>query len=132
MRKPVFRLPLRLFSMSPMTGFYRDGYCRVGAEDYGEHAVAGVVTDEFLDFSASRGNDLRAAGLTHNCRWCLCTSRWLEALEAFRMGRITRDGVPKVNLEATDQVALERVDLATLRQFAVVDQRMVNGMVNGI
>lgn len=39
-----------------------------------------IVTDEFLDFSASRGNDLRAGGLTDGCKWCLCVSRWKEAL----------------------------------------------------
>lgn len=38
----VFKKPLALFSQSPMTGFYRDGYCRVGAEDGGNHAVAGM------------------------------------------------------------------------------------------
>lgn len=27
-----------------MTGFYRDGYCRVGAEDGGNHAVAGMFS----------------------------------------------------------------------------------------
>jgi len=41
-----------------------------------------VVTDEFLDFSASRGNDLRKIGLTGGCKWCLCTSRWKEAVDA--------------------------------------------------
>ena len=37
----VFKKPLALFSQQPMTGFYRDGYCRVGPEDGGNHAVAG-------------------------------------------------------------------------------------------
>ena len=65
-----------------MTGFYRDGYCRVGPEDPGNHSVAGLLTDEFLDFTASRGNNLRAAGLTAGCKWCLCASRWKEAMDA--------------------------------------------------
>ena len=39
---PVFKKPLALFSQKPMTGFYRDGYCRVGPEDGGNHAVAGM------------------------------------------------------------------------------------------
>ena len=110
-----------------MTGFYRDGYCRVGPEDKGNHAIAGeshvlccryslsfccfrlldhlhmilwpisisrgladfvflftaVVTDEFLDFSASRGNDLRQIpGMKGGCKWCLCTNRWKEAVDA--------------------------------------------------
>lgn len=65
-----------------MTGFYRDGYCRVGPEDTGNHAVAGLLTKEFLDFTASRGNNLRSIGLEPGCKWCLCTARWKEAMEA--------------------------------------------------
>lgn len=37
----VYKKPLALFSQKPMTGFYRDGYCRTGADDGGNHAVAG-------------------------------------------------------------------------------------------
>lgn len=46
------------------------------------HKSTGVVTNEFLDFSASRGNDLRSIGLTGGCKWCLCTNRWKEAFDA--------------------------------------------------
>ncbi|KAI0550989.1 hypothetical protein F4679DRAFT_541095 [Xylaria curta] len=64
-RSTVFKQPLKLFSQQPMTGYFRDGYCRTGGnQDPGNHAVAGIVTDEFLDFSASRGNDLRTVGLS--------------------------------------------------------------------
>ena len=31
-----------------MTGFYRDGYCRVGPEDGGNHAVAGTLSSHPL------------------------------------------------------------------------------------
>ena len=78
----VYKKPLGLFSQNPVTGFYRDGYCRVGPEDTGNHAVAAQVTDEFLDFTASRGNDLRSAGITAGCKWCLCSNRWKEAMQA--------------------------------------------------
>lgn len=69
------------------TGFARDGYCWGLAEDVGEHYVAGVVTKEFLEFSAARGNDLSTprpgfVGLSDGCRWCLCVARWKEALVA--------------------------------------------------
>lgn len=84
----------------------------------GNHAVAGVVTEEFLEFSASQGNDLRIAGLTEGCKWCLCTTRWLEAFVAYKDGRISANGVPKVNLEATEDSALRKVDLETFKQFA--------------
>ncbi|KAI1339836.1 hypothetical protein F5Y15DRAFT_415755 [Xylariaceae sp. FL0016] len=115
----VFKQPLKLFSQQPMTGFFRDGYCRTaGGLDPGNHAVAGIVTDEFLDFSASRGNDLRQAGLTGGCRWCLCTARWLEAYRAHRAGKVSTLGVPRVDLDATEDSALSMVDLNTFRQFA--------------
>lgn len=82
------------------------------------HAVAGIVSEEFLTYSASQGNDLRIVGLTEGCKWCLCTSRWLEAFEAYKDGRISKNGVPKVDLAATDQSALRKVDLDTFKQFA--------------
>ncbi|KAI1636077.1 hypothetical protein F4809DRAFT_406092 [Biscogniauxia mediterranea] len=130
----VFKQPLRFFSAEPTTGYFRDGYCRTTAtvtttttipgmvvvEDPGNHAVAAVVTDEFLDYSASRGNDLRSGlGLRGGCRWCLCSARWLEAYRAYRAGRVSMLGVPRVDLDATEESALRTVDLQTLRQFAV-------------
>ncbi|KAL0264325.1 hypothetical protein SLS55_000273 [Diplodia seriata] len=78
----VFKKPLALHSTKPMTGFLRNGYCEVPAGDFGNHSVAAEVTDEFLEFSASRGNDLRTVGLAGGCKWCLCASRWKEALDA--------------------------------------------------
>ncbi|KAL8808919.1 MAG: hypothetical protein Q9223_000176 [Gallowayella weberi] len=114
----VFKKPLALFSQTPMTGFYRDGYCRSGPEDSGNHAVAGLLTKEFLDFSASRGNNLRQVpGLDEGCKWCLCTSRWKEAMEASK--GVGDPVVPKVFLHATDQSALSNgVSMDVLKKFA--------------
>ncbi len=74
---------------SPMTGFYRDGYCRTGPGDYGLHTVCVEVTAEFLAFSRTMGNDLSTpipqyqfAGLEPGDRWCLCVTRWKQALDA--------------------------------------------------
>ncbi|PSR78156.1 hypothetical protein BD289DRAFT_377009 [Coniella lustricola] len=133
----VLRQPLKLFSTQPMTGFYRDGYCRTGAMDPGNHAVAGVVSEDFLDFTASQGNDLRPVGLRGGCKWCLCTTRWLEALQAFQDGRIPKNAVPKIDLEATEDSVLRKVDLETLRDFAVNQGQQTNGTsgtngVNGV
>jgi uncharacterized protein (DUF2237 family) len=97
---------LRRCCTDPLTGFYRDGYCRTGPGDTGLHTVCAWMTEEFLEFSSSRGNDLvtpRAGfpGLKEVDRWCLCVTRWQEALEA---------GVaPPVDLEATHSSALEFV-----------------------
>ncbi|KAM0817709.1 hypothetical protein AB5N19_03516 [Seiridium cardinale] len=109
-----------------MTGFYRDGFCRTSASDPGNHAVAGIVSDEFLQFSASQGNDLRTVGLAGGCKWCLCTTRWLEAVQAFKDGRISQNGVPKVDLDATEDSALKSADFETFKQFAVKKEE-VNG-----
>ena len=95
----------------------RTGYCEAPQSDAGNHSVAGIVTNEFLDFSASRGNDLRQAGLTDGCKWCLCVARWKEAFDA-RTGDSDRK-VPQVVLRATNQRALEGVSLDELRKFAV-------------
>jgi hypothetical protein len=65
-----------------MTGYMRNGYCEVPASDAGSHSIAAVVSDEFLKFSADRGNDLRQIGLKGGCKWCLCVSRWKEAFDA--------------------------------------------------
>ena len=101
----------------PATGFYRDGYCRTGPGDRGLHTVCAVMTDEFLEFTAARGNDLSTPapefgfpGLVAGDRWCLCVTRWQEALEA--------DCAPQVVLEATHVSALEFVSLEDLRQHA--------------
>lgn len=104
--------------LDPITGFYRSGCCDTGGEDVGVHVVCAVLTEEFLAFSASRGNDLSRPrpvhgfrGLRPGERWCLCASRWQEALEA---------GVaPPVVLEATHARALEWIDLADLRRHAM-------------
>ncbi|MDX9718069.1 MAG: DUF2237 domain-containing protein [Thauera sp.] len=109
--------PLLACSYAPLTGFYRTGCCETGPDDLGRHIICVRVTDAFLDFSRSVGNDLstprpehRFAGLRAGDRWCLCALRWKEALDA---------GVaPPVVLEATHEAALRVVDLGTLRTHA--------------
>ena len=77
--------PLQACSLDPMTGFYRSGCCETGPDDLGSHTVCVVVTDEFLAFSRSVGNDLSTPmpqygfpGLKDGDRWCLCAPRWQE------------------------------------------------------
>lgn len=105
-------------STDPMTGFTRSGCCDHHPQDAGFHIVCAVVTNSFLAFSKEKGNDLSTPrpefgfpGLTAGDRWCLCASRWAEALEA---------GVaPQVILEGTHAQALEWIDLADLRAHAI-------------
>jgi uncharacterized protein (DUF2237 family) len=104
--------------IDPLTGFYRTGRCDTGPGDHGLHVICAQVTAEFLAFSRARGNDLTTPvpeadfpGLMPGDRWCLCASRWKEALEA---------GVaPPVILEATHMSALEFVSLEELQAHAV-------------
>jgi len=98
---------------SPKTGFYRNGCCDTGPEDLGAHVVCIRVTDEFLAYSRSRGNDLSTPlpqfgfpGLKTGDRWCLCAARWQQALE--------EDMAPAVILAATHERALETIALRDL------------------
>ncbi|KAI6951576.1 hypothetical protein KC318_g7651 [Hortaea werneckii] len=116
----VLKQPLALHSTSPMTGYLRNGYCEVPASDFGNHSIAAEVTDEFLDFSARQGNDLRPIpGMKGGCKWCLCASRWLEAFQAQDREPAGSKIVPKVWLGATNEKALGKVKLEDLRGFAV-------------
>ncbi len=102
----------------PRTGFYRDGYCRTGPGDHGVHVVCAEMTEEFLEFSQEQGNDLTTPvpeygfpGLEAGDRWCLCVTRWKEALDA--------GCAPRVVLAASHVSALEFVSLEELRQHAL-------------
>lgn len=101
-------------SIDPMTGWMRDGCCNTDAGDVGVHTVCAVMTEEFLAFSMSVGNDLSTPmseygfpGLRPGDRWCICASRWVEARDAGM--------APKVVLEATHARTLEWATLAELQ-----------------
>lgn len=118
----VFGEPLEPCSLTPLTGFYRDGCCETGPDDRGSHTVCAIMTDDFLRFSVSRGNDLvtprpeyRFPGLKPGDRWCLCVARWEEARRA---------GVaPPVVLEATHEAALRVVELEELVEKAFREKK---------
>lgn len=100
------------------TGFYRDGFCSTGQDDVGRHTVCVEVTDEFLEYSKSVGNDLSQPipqylfpGIEPGDRWCLCALRWVQAYEAGK--------APQLHLKATHEKTLQHVDLDTLMKYAV-------------
>ena len=106
---------LALCCRKPLTGYYRDGTCRTGADDLGVHTVCVRVTAEFLSFSKARGNDLSTPrpgfpGLKPGDKWCLCAARWQEALEAGM--------APEVVLEATHEATLAYCKLEDLKKHA--------------
>ena len=110
--------PLATCSRDPLTGFFRDGCCRTGADDAGVHTVCAVMTPDFLEFTVRAGNDLVTPqpqwgfpGLVAGDRWCLCASRWLEAARAGH--------APPVVHEATHEKTLAIVPLDLLEKHAV-------------
>ncbi len=111
---------LQVCSVSPMTGFARDGVCHTVPQDIGSHTVCVQMTEAFLEYSKSRGNDLSTPvpelgfpGLKAGDRWCVCAARWLEAAE---------DGMaPPVVLNATHERALKKISLGDLKYHALLD-----------
>lgn len=119
--KNVLGTKLKGCCTDPLTGFYRDGYCRTGAGDHGVHVVCARVTAEFLEFSKERGNDLstpmpeyRFPGLKPGDCWCLCAPRWQEAFDAGM--------APDVRLESTHISALEFINLSDLKRHAATQE----------
>jgi hypothetical protein len=114
----VLGLPLLPCSTDPLTGFHRDGRCRVADQDPGTHGVCAEVDEAFLHYTAMMGNELRRPmpghdfpGLQAGDRWCLCALRWREAFEA---------GVaPPVALASTHHVVLRVLRLRDLIEHAV-------------
>lgn len=120
--KNVFGEPLESCCTDPVTGFYRDGHCNTGPQDHGTHVVCAVMTEAFLQFTKSKGNDLstpvpmyRFPGLKPGDGWCLCALRWKEAYEA--------GAAPAVVLEATHEKALAYIEMDMLLQHAWKGER---------
>lgn len=116
--KNILATKLQPCSTDPMTGFFRDGFCNTNQLDQGTHVVCADITQKFLKFTKSRGNDLSSPrprfnfpGLKAGDGWCLCALRWKEAYEA---------GVaPLINSEATHEKALEYIPRKILKDFYV-------------
>lgn len=114
----IFGEKIEECSCSPMTGFFRTGCCDTSAIDKGSHTVCTVLTNNFLQYSFGKGNDLitpvaefKFPGLKEGDKWCLCAPRWQEALE---------DGfAPRVILAATHLKALDYIDLEDLKKLAL-------------
>lgn len=110
--------PLQPCSDNPLTGFFRDGHCHAGQDGSARHLVCVEVTEEFLAFSKSVGNDLSTPrpemafpGLNPGDRWCLLAPRWVEAQQ--------HGMAPRVVLLSTHEGALRYTDLRTLKAFAL-------------
>ena len=107
-----------MLSVNPLTGFYRDGCCNTGPGDVGTHTVCSIMTDEFLEYSQSKGNDLITPrpefdfpGLNAGDAWCLCAMRWEEARQA--------GWAPRVKLTSTNIKTLEMVEFEHLKAHQI-------------
>jgi len=120
--KNVIGSALESCGIAPVTGFERDGTCRTPARDFGIHGVCGVVTDDFLKYTKSKGNDLSTPnplhgfpGLKPGDRWCLCASRWKKAL--------ANGTAPPVILAATSEAVLNHISLEDLLEHAADNEQ---------
>jgi len=112
----VYNKPLESCCTAPATGYFRDGFCRTASHDVGTHTVCAIVTQDFLDYSASKSNDLMTPipqwnfpGLKAGDKWCLCISRWLQAE---KVGK-----APFIDLEATHIKSLQYTTLELLQKY---------------
>ena len=95
---------LDICGMEPVTGFYRDGYCNTGVNDTGTHTVCGIMDDEFLEYTKSKGNDLSTptsyfTGLKKDDKWCICALRYKQALKDGKAPRIIPSATNKKTLD---------------------------------
>ena len=114
----LFKEIIEECSCEPLTGFFRTGCCDTSDQDLGSHTVCALMTEDFLKFSMSQGNDLSTPvpqynfpGLKEGDRWCLCANRWLEAYEA--------NFAPKIVAKATNIKALEIIPMEIIKGFAI-------------
>jgi hypothetical protein len=120
-KRNVLGGPLAPCCFQPITGWFRDGYCRTDERDFGQHNICSEVNEKFLAFTMGQGNDLSTPkpefgfpGLKPGDGWCLCASRWKQAEEAGM--------APPVILEACEESALRIVPLEKLMEYAVIDE----------
>ena len=111
--KNILGTDLQCCGTKPMTGYFRDGFCRTTETDHGRHVVACIVNEKFLHFTRQMGNDLSSPNPIHNFpglkpgdKWCVCALRWKEAFDA--------GCAPEVILEATHEKSLDYVELDDL------------------
>ena len=114
----IFDEPIEECCSNPITGFFRDGFCHTDEMDRGLHIVCSLMTEDFLSFSKSRGNDLSTPrpefsfpGLKAGDSWCVCAERWKEAYE--------HGFAPKVYLKKTNKKSTSIIDIEILKEFAI-------------
>ena len=118
MQKNIFNEDIEECCTNPITGFYRDGFCNTDQLDFGTHTVCTLITNDFLEFSKSMGNDLSTPrpefdfpGLKEGDKWCVCANRWLEAYENGK--------APMVYLRKSHHKSTSIIDIEILKKYAL-------------
>jgi uncharacterized protein (DUF2237 family) len=113
----VYKKPLELCCLDPLTGFYRSGSCETSKDDHGTHTVCAEISAEFLAHQKGKGNDLTTPrpefqfpGLKPGDKWCVCALRWKQAL--------MDDVAPRIHLDSTHEKTLEVLQM-TLKELEV-------------
>ena len=114
----VFDEPINECCSNPITGYFRNGFCHTDKHDRGLHIVCSLITEDFLSFSKSRGNDLSTPkpefnfpGLKNGDSWCVCADTYAEAI---KVGTAC-----KVFIKKTNYKTLEIIPLDKLKKYAV-------------
>ena len=112
----VYGRRLKSCSTNPLTGYQRTGSCILDPNDEGTHTVCAIVTNDFLYYTYTKGNDLITPrrgfrGLREGDKWCLCALRWLEAYHA--------GAAPYVIGEATHIGTLRYVPFDILKPYLI-------------
>ena len=109
-------------SLDPITGFYRDGFCKAFKNDPGEHTVCAELTNKFLMFSKEIGNDLITPrpefdfpGLKEGDQWCVGAASWRQA---YKEGKAC-----KIHLESTHYSTLRIVPLEELMEYSFSEKQ---------
>jgi len=106
--------PLGLRSISPMTGFTRNGCCETGFEDIGSHTMCVQLTEVFLEFSQAQGNDL---SLPDPGSVFPALNRGIDGVFVRCDGsRHRKPGAPKVVMRATHERTLEVIGFTDLKK----------------
>ena len=117
-QKNVLGEDLEECSNNPLTGWFRDGCCNTDRNDRSLHTVCCVVTDDFLNFALSKGNNLitpapqfNFPGLKDGDRWCVCAQTWQDAYDV--------GCACPVVLAATHEETLQIISLDKLREYSL-------------
>ena len=106
--KNIKNKTLKKCSMNPLTGYKRDGYCRLDSFDNGSHLVCAKMDESFLKYTTSKGNDL-SNFVKPGDQWCICQDRYYEAYK--------NNKAPKIVYDSTNNFLKPHVKKAILDDY---------------